>query len=138
MKGGAPPTTPASGTATLRPIGDFQYTFDRIAAVDQFTDQLGLDRYTLVVQDYGGPVGMRLALRRPERVSALVVQNAVCHEDGLGPRGKRDGRSGLIARHDAELRENFFSGDATRRRHVRKSPEPDRYDPDLGPTNSLS
>ena len=45
--------------------------------VERFTQVIGLERYALVVQDYGGPVGMRLAIRRPERVSALVVQNAV-------------------------------------------------------------
>ena len=47
--------------------------------------KLGLTRYVLFLQDYGGPIGFRLALAHPERVQALIVQNAVAHEDGLGP-----------------------------------------------------
>ncbi len=68
------------------PANSFSYAFDHLAEIiEQFTDEIGLTRYSLAVQDYGGPVGMRLALRRPERLSALIVQNAVCHEGGLGP-----------------------------------------------------
>ncbi|GAA1042850.1 alpha/beta hydrolase [Virgisporangium ochraceum] len=62
----------------------FTWTFDHLAdAVEAFTDALGLDRYGLYMQDFGGPVGFRLALRRPERVSFLVVQNANAYEEGL-------------------------------------------------------
>ena len=68
------------------PANSFSYAFDHLAEIiEQFTDEIGLTRHSLAVQDYGGPVGMRLALRRPERLSALIVQNAVCHEGGLGP-----------------------------------------------------
>ncbi|WP_409564572.1 alpha/beta fold hydrolase [Methylobacterium sp. J-088] len=47
---------------------------------------LGIERYTLFVQDYGGPVGFRMALAHPERVSALIVQNANAYVEGLGPK----------------------------------------------------
>ena len=47
--------------------------------------QLGLKSYVLYNNDYGGPVGMRLSVAHPERVKAIIVQNAVSHEDGLGP-----------------------------------------------------
>ena len=50
-----------------------------------FTQAVGLASYTLVMQGYGGPVGFRLAAAHPERLDALIVQNAVVHEDGLGP-----------------------------------------------------
>jgi pimeloyl-ACP methyl ester carboxylesterase len=127
------PDYPGFGHTDAPSAGDFDYTFDRIAdVVEHFTDHIGLDRYALVVQDYGGPVGMRLALRRPERVRALIVQNAVCHEDGLGPLWEtRRAFWADRARHEAALRENFFSPNATRQRHVGKSPQSDRYDPDL-------
>ncbi len=100
--------------------------------IERFADEVGLARYALVLQDYGGPVGMRLAVRRPDRLTALVVQNAVCHEDGLGPlwetrRAFWADRTG----HEEALRVNFFSAAATRQRHVGNSPNPDRYDPDL-------
>ena len=127
------PDYPGFGHTDAPLASEFDYTFDRIAdVVEHFTDSIGLDRYTLVVQDYGGPVGMRLAVRRPERVRALIVQNAVCHEDGLGPLWEtRRAFWADRAGHEAALRENFFSSNATRQRHVGKSPDPDRYDPDL-------
>jgi pimeloyl-ACP methyl ester carboxylesterase len=46
---------------------------------------LGLARYTLYMQDYGGPVGFRMALAHPDRIESLIVQNAVAHNEGLGP-----------------------------------------------------
>ncbi|MGW5345208.1 alpha/beta fold hydrolase [Streptomyces sp. HUAS TT3] len=62
----------------------FTYTFDRLADVlEGFTDALGLDRYALYVFDFGAPVGLRLAARRPERVSGLIVQNGNAYEEGL-------------------------------------------------------
>ena len=127
------PDYPGFGHSDAPPADEFGYTFDRIAAyVERFADLLGLDRYTLVVQDYGGPVGMRLAVRRPECVEALVVQNAVCHEDGLGPLwATRKAFWADRSANEAALRENFFSNEATRLRHVGTSPNPDRYDPDL-------
>ena len=51
--------------------------------IGKFVDRLGLDRYAIYMQDFGGPVGFRLAVRHPERVSALVVQNANAYEEGL-------------------------------------------------------
>jgi pimeloyl-ACP methyl ester carboxylesterase len=127
------PDYPGFGHSDAPPADSFEYTFDHIAEiVEKFTDEVGLQRYSFVVQDYGGPVGMRLAVRRPERVASVVVQNAVCHEDGLGPlwETRRAFWADRTA-HEQALRENFFSPAATRQRHVGKSPEPDRYDPDL-------
>ncbi|MFB9738457.1 alpha/beta fold hydrolase [Streptomyces sp. NPDC057386] len=64
---------------------DFRYTFDALASVtEEFTEQLGLKEYTLYVQDYGAPIGLRLALAHPERVTAIVTQNGNAYEDGLG------------------------------------------------------
>jgi pimeloyl-ACP methyl ester carboxylesterase len=80
------PDYPGFGHSDAPPPDSFSYTFDHIADyVERLTDEIGLTHYSLVMQDYGGPVGMRLAVRRPERISALIVHNAVCHEDGLGP-----------------------------------------------------
>jgi len=97
------PDYPGFGHSDAPPADSFSYTFDHIADyIERFTDVLGLDRYTLVVQDYGGPVGMRIAVRRPERLTALIVHNAVCHEDGLGPlweTGEHSGRTPAAARH---------------------------------------
>jgi len=76
------PDYPGFGHSDAPDPAGFAYTFDHLAEITgRFTEQLGLDRYTLFVQDYGGPVGFRLATAHPERVRAIIVQNAVAHED---------------------------------------------------------
>ncbi|MFD7400720.1 alpha/beta fold hydrolase [Streptomyces virginiae] len=68
---------------TEAPAG-FTYTFDRLADITEgFTDALGLDRFALYVFDFGAPIGLRLAARRPERVTGLIVQNGNAYEEGL-------------------------------------------------------
>ncbi len=127
------PDYPGFGHSDAPSHTEFAYTFDHLAAViGRFTEVLGLRRYTLVVQDYGGPVGFRLAIAHPGRLDALMVQNAVAHEDGLGPlwQTRREFWADREA-HEAALRENFFSFAATRQRHVGTSPNTENYDPDL-------
>ena len=127
------PDYPGFGHSGAPSPAQFAYTFDHLAAVvGQFTQALGLARYTLVMQDYGGPVGFRLAIAHPERLDALIVHNAVAHQDGLGPlwQTRREFWADRQA-HEAALRENFFSRDATRQRHVGTSPDAENYDPDL-------
>lgn len=64
---------------------DFRYTFDNLAhVVDGFTQAVGLSRYAIYVFDYGAPVGWRLAMAHPERISAIVTQNGNGYEEGLG------------------------------------------------------
>ena len=59
-------------------------TFDRIAGtIDRFTEIVGLDRYAVYVFDYGAPTGFRLAMRHPERISAIISQNGNAYEEGL-------------------------------------------------------
>jgi pimeloyl-ACP methyl ester carboxylesterase len=78
------PDYPGFGHSAAPSNADFEYTFDRLAdVVEQLTDRLGLGRYALYLQDFGGPVGFRLATRHPERVTFLVVQNANAYEEGL-------------------------------------------------------
>jgi len=79
------PDYPGFGHSTWPDPKQFDYTFDRIASVmTDFTQALGLSNYTLYMQDYGGPVGFRMALAHPERVQALIIQDAVAHNEGLG------------------------------------------------------
>jgi pimeloyl-ACP methyl ester carboxylesterase len=66
------------------PPDDVAYTFDYLADImSRFTGQLGLKTYAIYMQDFGGPVGFRLASRYPERVSFFVIQNANAYEEGL-------------------------------------------------------
>jgi pimeloyl-ACP methyl ester carboxylesterase len=111
----------------------FSYTFDRFAEViNRFTEVLGLSRYTLYMQDYGGPVGFRMALAHSERIEALIVQDAVAHDEGLGTNWKtRRLFWADRAANEQMLRSNLLSLPATRTRHVGNDPNIERYDPDL-------
>jgi pimeloyl-ACP methyl ester carboxylesterase len=79
------PDYPGFGHSDWPDPKSFAYTFDHIASViDGFGQASGLSHYTLYMQDYGGPVGFRMALAHPERAQALIVQDAVAHNQGLG------------------------------------------------------
>lgn len=127
------PDLPGFGHSSAPAPSGFAYTFDHLAEVmNGFVDTLGLRRYTLLVQDYGGPVGFRMAMAHPERLEALIIQNAVAHESGLGPLWRtRRAFWADRATHEPALRENFLSPAATRGRHLGNDPATDRYDPDL-------
>ncbi len=78
------PDLPGFGFSDAPSTSRFTYTFDRLADVmERFTETLGLSRYALYVFDYGAPVGLRLALRHPDRITAIVSQNGNAYEDGL-------------------------------------------------------
>jgi pimeloyl-ACP methyl ester carboxylesterase len=127
------PDYPGFGHSDAPALEEFPYTFDNIAVVmDHFTEKLNLTRYTLYMQDYGGPVGFRMALAHPDRVVALIVQNAVAHDEGLGAIWKtRRAYWTDRAAHEGALRANLLSLDTTRARHVGHDPNPEKYDPDL-------
>src|SRR5436305_5073159 len=111
----------------------FAYTFDHYAEIiTHFADTLGLEHYTLYMQDYGGPVGFRMALTHPDRVAALIVQDAVAHNEGLGPNWKtRRAFWADRAANESALRKNLLSLATTRTRHIGSDPNIEHYDPDL-------
>ena len=78
------PDFPGFGQTKSPPRGAFDYTFDHLADVlEGFTEALSLRRYALYVFDYGAPVGFRLAIRHPERVSAIISQNGNAYIEGF-------------------------------------------------------
>ncbi len=78
------PDYPAFGHSAAPNRREFKYSFARFAElIDGLLNQLGVERYALYVQDYGAPVGYRLAIKHPERITALVVQNGNAYEEGL-------------------------------------------------------
>jgi pimeloyl-ACP methyl ester carboxylesterase len=79
------PDLPGFGFSDAPPREQYRYTFDNLAkTVDSFTQTLHLEHYAIQVFDYGAPVGFRLALAHPERVTAIVTQNGNAYEEGLG------------------------------------------------------
>src|SRR5512145_189127 len=78
------PDYPGFGNSSMPTVDEFNYTFERIAeVVDKFVQKVGLEKYSLYLQDYGAPVGYRVAVKHPERVQALIVQNGNAYEEGL-------------------------------------------------------
>lgn len=126
------PDYPGFGHSAAPDAASFDYTFDHLAAIiDKFVGRLGLTSYILFMQDYGGPVGFRLALAHPERVKAIIVQNAVASEEGLGPlweerRAYWSDRQAL----EEKVISSFTSLEGARARHIGSSPHLERYNPD--------
>lgn len=80
------PDYPGFGNSDAPAVDRFAYTFDHLADVmERFVAALGLTSFGLYMQDYGGPIGLRIAVRRPEWVRALIVQNANAYREGITP-----------------------------------------------------
>jgi pimeloyl-ACP methyl ester carboxylesterase len=78
------PDLPGFGFSDAPGPQQFRYTFERLAeTIDSFTRTIGLDRFAIYVFDYGAPVGLRLALAHPERITAIISQNGNAYEEGL-------------------------------------------------------
>jgi pimeloyl-ACP methyl ester carboxylesterase len=78
------PDYPGFGQSAMPPRDGFAYTFDALSdVIEKFADRIGLTRFAMYMQDYGAPVGYRLAERHPDRVTSLVVQNGNAYDEGI-------------------------------------------------------
>lgn len=78
------PDYPGYGNSSMPAVNEFDYTFDHLAEiVEKFIAAIDLKKYSLYVMDYGAPVGYRIAVKNPERVQSLIVQNGNAYEEGL-------------------------------------------------------
>jgi len=125
------PDYPGFGLSDAPPPAAFAYTFDHIATVmRQLVRQLGIVRYAIVMQDYGGPIGFRMAMVSQGSTTAMITQNAAAYDAALGPTW--DARKAFWKNPDPNrqiLQKNLLSFDATRTRHLGKSPNLELYDP---------
>ena len=79
------PDYPGFGQSSAPDVKQFAYTFDNLSVIiERFIDHLQLRNINLYIQDYGGPVGLRIASRRPELIRSLIIQNANAYNEGLG------------------------------------------------------
>ncbi|MCJ2121132.1 alpha/beta fold hydrolase [Methylobacterium sp. J-077] len=125
------PDYPGFGQSDAPTPAQYTYTFDNLAAtMEGLTAQLGLARYTLFMQDYGGPVGFRMALAHPDRVSALIVQNANAYVEGLGAKWQGIAQYWADPAAHPEQVDAFMSLEGAKQRHLGTSPNPERYNPD--------
>jgi pimeloyl-ACP methyl ester carboxylesterase len=132
------PDYPGFGHSAMPPRDEFPYTFDRLAqVVDRFTEKLGLARYALYVQDYGAPIGYRLASAHPERVTAIVVQNGNAYDEGIDNEFWKPIKAYWQAPHDRAKRDALrplLNYDATKWQYTHGVKHPERVSPD-GPAH---
>ncbi len=106
---------PGFGNSDTPPLSQFDYSFERLAdLVEHFLQKLGLDQFSLYVQDYGAPIGFRIAARHPEWIQALIIQNGNAYEEGLTSAWQplRNFWQDRTEATEASVR-NFLSRDAT-------------------------
>jgi len=78
------PDYPGYGSSSAPSVTEFEYTFDNLAnVIEKFTDKIGLKKYSIYLMDYGAPVGFRVAVKHPERVQSLIVQNGNAYDEGI-------------------------------------------------------
>lgn len=100
------PDFPAFGQTESPSREAFTYSFDHIThIIERFTEALGLTQYALYVFDYGAPIGFRLAMWHPERITAIISQNGNMYDEGLGP--KWEARRAYWAHPTPALRQQF-------------------------------
>ena len=126
------PDLPGFGYSDAPDRGRFTYTFDRLAEViDRFTEAVQLHRYAIYVFDYGAPVGFRLALRHPDRITAIITQNGNAYLEGLS-----EGWNPIQAYWKDPSPQNrtalraFLTPETTRWQYTHGQPNPERLSPD--------
>jgi pimeloyl-ACP methyl ester carboxylesterase len=124
------PDYPGFGQSDAPSPSVYAYTFDQLArTTNALLEHLNIDRYALYVQDYGGPVGFRIMQAHPDRIAALIVQNANSYPEGLGRKWTDIARYWEDREAHPEVFDQFVSLASTRDRHLAGSPNPERYDP---------
>jgi pimeloyl-ACP methyl ester carboxylesterase len=126
------PDLPGFGQSDMPPREQFSYTFAKIAGViERFTEAIGLTRFAVYVFDYGAPTGFRLALRHPERITAIISQNGNAYEEGLS-----DGWNPIRAYWKDPSEANrtalraFLSPETTLWQYTHGAPDPSLVSPD--------
>ncbi|MBB6429317.1 alpha/beta fold hydrolase [Algisphaera agarilytica] len=130
------PDYPGFGDSSFpAPRTEFDYTFDNLAdVIDQFLIQRGVTDYVLMIQDYGAPVGFRIATRHPEKVKGFVVMNGNAYEEGISPEGwapimkywENPGDPEI----EAQIIANVFSDEGLRWQYTHGTRNPDGINPD--------
>lgn len=127
------PDYPGFGNSDAPSPENFVYTFEHLSEVmRKFTDAVHVQRYVMFMQDYGAPVGMRMAAANPAAVQGMIFQNGNVYEDGLGPMwATRKPFWNDRAAHEQAVRTAQLSLAVTRGRHIGTDPDVEAYDPDL-------
>jgi pimeloyl-ACP methyl ester carboxylesterase len=125
------PDFPGFGQSDTPSPSSYPYTFDQLAkTTSDLLEQLKIRKCSFYFHDYGGPVGFRMILARPERVQALIIQNANAYKEGLGAKWTGIAQYWADPKTHPEVFDAFVSRAATEQRHTLGSSHPERYNPD--------
>ena len=125
------PDFPGFGQSDAPPPSSYAYTFDYLAeTIVALLEQLGIDICTFFLHDYGGPVGFRMMLADPQRVHALIIQNANAYQEGLGAKWTTIAQYWADPTAPPQVFDAYVSRAATEQRHTLGTAHPDRYNPD--------
>jgi pimeloyl-ACP methyl ester carboxylesterase len=126
------PDLPGFGHSDMPARGDFNYTFGNLAAVvSGFTEIIGLQRFAIYIFDYGAPIGLRIAAKHPERITAIISQNGNAYEEGLS-----EGWSPIQAywreptRANRDALRSFLTPETTRFQYTHGVSDPSLVSPD--------
>jgi pimeloyl-ACP methyl ester carboxylesterase len=125
------PDFPGFGQSDAPPPSSYVYTFDNLAnTINGLLEQLKINQYTFFLHDYGGPVGFRIISAHPERLRALIIQNANVYKEGLGAKWGGIAKYWADQKAHPEVFDAFVSLPATEQRHTLGTSHADRYNPD--------
>ncbi len=129
------PDYPGFGHSSFPSVNEYTYTFDNIAeTIDKFLIKRGLDKYVLMIQDYGAPIGFRIATKHPEKVAGFVVMNGNAYEEGLSPEGWAPIMKYWENKNNPELEQtiaaNVFSDEGLKWQYTHGTRNPERINPD--------
>ena len=129
------PDYPGFGASDFPSPEEYEYTFDNIAkTIGAFLEQRGIGSYSLFIQDYGAPVGLRIATEHPERLQALIVQNGNVYEEGLNPESFAPifafWEAGRNADIEAQIAAQVFSLEGLRWQYTHGTRNPEGINPD--------
>jgi pimeloyl-ACP methyl ester carboxylesterase len=118
-----------AGASDAPPAGEFGYTFDALAELTLgLLDQLGLTKFALYIQDFGAPVGLRIATANPDRVTAIVTQNGNAYVEGLGDGLPQRLAAGTLTGDDLRA---MVTLEATKAQYLDGAPDPELVSPDV-------
>jgi pimeloyl-ACP methyl ester carboxylesterase len=125
------PDFPGFGQSDAPPPAEYTYTFDHLAqTTNALLEQLSINSYAFYLHDYGGPVGSRIILAHPQRVRALIIQNANAYKEGLGAKWAGIEQYWTDRSAHPQVFESFVSAEATEKRHTLGTSHPELYNPD--------
>lgn len=128
------PDYPGYGNSDFPSVDEYEYTFDNVAkTMDQFLIQKGIDQYVLMIQDFGAPVGFRIAVKHPQKVKGFVVMNGNAYKEGIAPEGwgpVLDYWKTKTPALEKTIKENVFTLEGMKWQYTHGTRQPESINPD--------